>query len=128
MELIASSFPLLAFAGSIAFTFHAKNKACNRKNSDVTVSELWVYPIKSCKGIKVDSAVITARGFYLDRIFMVVDSTGKFVSQRSYPAMALIDVRVVADSGKRAILCFFPRGLALLTISLLLLQPEMYCM
>jgi hypothetical protein len=100
MELIGSSFPILAFAGSIAFAAYAKGKACNGKSAEITVSELWVYPIKSCRGIKMDTVQVTARGFHLDRIFMVVDSTGKFVSQRSHPAMALIDVQIVNDAGK----------------------------
>jgi uncharacterized protein YcbX len=48
--------------------------------------------------------MVTARGFHLDRIFMVVDKSGKFVSQRSYPSMALIEVVMSAEEGRERLL------------------------
>ncbi len=57
------------------------------------VSELYIYPVKSCAGIKVDSAKITDRGFEHDREWMVVRGGEWFVTQRQYPAMALIQPR-----------------------------------
>lgn len=61
------------------------------------VTGIWIYPIKSCRGIFLESCRITKRGFENDRIFMLVDKNNKFVSQRTYPRMALIDTRVEND-------------------------------
>ena len=58
------------------------------------IAELWVYPIKGCKGFRVDEAVITRRGFLHDRVLMVVNAEGKFISQRSHPKMALVTTRI----------------------------------
>lgn len=58
------------------------------------IAELWVYPIKGCKGFRVDDAVITRRGFLHDRVLMVVNAEGKFISQRSHPKMALVTTRI----------------------------------
>lgn len=65
-----------------------------RMRTSAAVSEIWIYPIKSCRGMKVSSAVVGKRGFLLDRIFMLIDEEGKFVSQRTQPKMALIDVNI----------------------------------
>eukprot|EP01031_Cornospumella_fuschlensis_P016614 gene16614-20304_t len=36
------------------------------------IKGLFIYPIKSCKGIRVSSALITRRGLQYDRVFMLV--------------------------------------------------------
>ena len=54
------------------------------------IEQLWVYPVKSCAGVAVREAVLTDTGLDLDRAWMVVDSTGEFVTQRELPRMALI--------------------------------------
>ncbi|NNE30037.1 MAG: MOSC domain-containing protein [Saprospiraceae bacterium] len=41
------------------------------------------------KGISVESAFCKEEGFENDRRFMLVDETGKFISQRSHPKLAL---------------------------------------
>ena len=69
-----------------------------RMRTSAAVSEIWIYPIKSCRGMKVSSAVVGRRGFVLDRIFMLIDAEGKFVSQRTQPKMALIDVNIDVKS------------------------------
>jgi len=55
-----------------------------------TIDQLWVYPVKSCAGIALPEAELTDAGLAYDRTWMVVDSTGEFVSQRELPRMALI--------------------------------------
>lgn len=54
------------------------------------ISQLFVYPIKSCAGVAVRDAILTPTGLDLDRAWMVVDAHGEFVSQRELPRMALI--------------------------------------
>jgi uncharacterized protein len=65
--------------------------------STVTLSGLYVYPIKSCAGIPLQSADLSATGLRHDRSWMLVDETGEFMSQRAHPRMALISIRFSAE-------------------------------
>ena len=56
----------------------------------ITVTGLFRYPIKSCAGIRLDSARLDVRGIEHDRRWMVVDAIGGFRTQRELPRMALI--------------------------------------
>ena len=58
--------------------------------TDIAVSQMWVYPIKSIKGISLDKVQLEKRGFQYDRRWMLVDSNNVFLSQRKCPKMALI--------------------------------------
>jgi uncharacterized protein YcbX len=58
------------------------------------VSQLFIYPIKSLGGIEVTQAQITDRGFELDRRWMLVDSSNRFLSQREFAQMALLRVKI----------------------------------
>lgn len=55
-----------------------------------TISQLNIYPIKSCAGIALDEARVFAHGLEYDRHWMLVDANGRFVTQRTLPRMALI--------------------------------------
>ncbi|MGK7874232.1 MAG: MOSC domain-containing protein [Xenococcaceae cyanobacterium] len=61
------------------------------------VSEIFIYPIKSCQGIKLELAEVTPKGFAWDREFMLVDRKGKFLTQRQYPNLARIQVQISGD-------------------------------
>ena len=63
----------------------------------MTIQELYLYPIKSLSGIKVNSATLDARGFEYDRRWMVVDEDGVFISQRKYPVLASIQVALKGE-------------------------------
>ena len=56
----------------------------------ITVSQLWIYPVKGLKGIALERARCTDRGLENDRRFMVVDADGRFMSQREHPRMATV--------------------------------------
>lgn len=56
-----------------------------------------MYPIKSCGGIPVEASEVDRRGLRHDRRWMLVDETGCFMSQRRFPRMALIRVRIEPD-------------------------------
>ena len=58
--------------------------------SQPVLSQLNIYPLKSASGISLEKAIPEARGLKYDRHWMVVDDSGKFMSQRTYPKMALI--------------------------------------
>jgi uncharacterized protein len=54
------------------------------------VASLHVYPVKSCRGIELDSSPVGERGLAFDREWMIVDTDGRFVTQRDVPRLALI--------------------------------------
>ncbi|MEP6845621.1 MAG: MOSC N-terminal beta barrel domain-containing protein [Panacibacter sp.] len=58
----------------------------------LTISELYIYPVKSLGGIAVKEASLTDRGFAYDRRWMLVDTTGNFISQREINEMSLLKV------------------------------------
>jgi uncharacterized protein YcbX len=58
------------------------------------ISEINIYPIKSLKGISVESAVVEARGLRYDRRWMLTDRECMFLTQREFPRMALIAVGI----------------------------------
>jgi len=64
----------------------------------ITLAELHVYPVKSCRGIALDAARITEAGLEHDREWMVVTPDGRFVTQRERPRLALIETRLTADA------------------------------
>ncbi|CAN6175332.1 unnamed protein product [Urochloa humidicola] len=63
-----------------------------------TVTSLFVYPIKSCRGISVPQAPITATGFRWDRQWMLVNTKGRAVTQRVEPKLALIQVELPPEA------------------------------
>jgi len=66
------------------------------------LTELNLYPIKSCAGIALREATLTSAGLMTEHIYdrewMVVDAQGQFMTQRQYPRMALIVPRLKADT------------------------------
>jgi uncharacterized protein YcbX len=58
----------------------------------ITVGSLHIYPVKSLRGFAVDAAEMTPRGLQGDRLWMLVDAAGKFMTQRQHPLMATIAV------------------------------------
>ncbi|MGF1539642.1 MAG: MOSC domain-containing protein [Pleurocapsa sp.] len=58
------------------------------------VSELYVYPIKSCQGIKLKQAEVKFQGFLGDREMMLVTAKGKFLTQRQFPNLARVQVKL----------------------------------
>lgn len=56
----------------------------------MVISQLFVYPVKSCAGIEVQEAILTETGLEFDRAWMVVDEQGNFLTQRELPRMTLI--------------------------------------
>jgi uncharacterized protein YcbX len=64
------------------------------------LQDIYIYPIKSLGGISVDEACTEERGLQYDRRWMLVDKQGRFLSQRSHPEMALLQV-VLEENGFR---------------------------
>lgn len=63
------------------------------------LSEIWIHPIKACRGISIAEAECTPHGLRHDRRWMLADATtGRFVSQREDARLARVDV-ALRDGG-----------------------------
>jgi uncharacterized protein YcbX len=66
------------------------------------VTELVLYPIKSCAGMHVETARVTSAGLSAhgvhDREWMLVTADGQFLTQREHPRMARIAPRPEAGA------------------------------
>lgn len=56
----------------------------------LTLSEIFIYPIKSLGGISVKSSFAGERGLRYDRRYLLVDESGTFLTQRENPQFALL--------------------------------------
>src|ERR1035438_550500 len=54
------------------------------------LAALHIYPVKSLRGLAVQSAGVDSLGAIGDRRFLVVDPAGVFLTQRTAPRMALV--------------------------------------
>ena len=62
------------------------------------LSEIYIYPVKSLGGIRLDKAEVTDRGLKYDRRWMLIDDNNRFISQREYPQLALFKVTIKDDN------------------------------
>ena len=58
--------------------------------TNLVVSSLFIYPVKSCRGIEVSSTQVESFGLKNDRRWMVVDDQGVMLTQRNMTKMCLI--------------------------------------
>src|SRR5437588_10240330 len=65
--------------------------------TQVSVSALFVYPVKSARGIARSRVRVSASGFEWDRQWMLIDARGTFLSQRTHPQLARIVPEIGAD-------------------------------
>jgi len=63
----------------------------------VQITDLFIYPVKSLKGISLNEAETALRGFKYDREWMITDSDYHFLTQREIEAMATITVSITKD-------------------------------
>lgn len=68
----------------------------------ITVTGLYIYPVKSLRGITLQSAELTPQGLrhrgFRDRGWMLVNAKDGFVTQRQFPQLALIHTRLTDDA------------------------------
>lgn len=65
--------------------------------NQLIVQDIFIYPIKSLGGIRLSEAQVEEKGFQYDRRWMLVDHVGLFVSQRTFPQLALLAVQLRED-------------------------------
>ncbi|XP_038073341.1 mitochondrial amidoxime reducing component 2-like [Patiria miniata] len=65
------------------------------------LSEIWIHPVKSCRGHQVSSAECTPAGLYsnglYDRFFVILDENDSIVTLRTEPSLALVKPRISKD-------------------------------
>lgn len=59
-----------------------------------TLTALYTYPIKSLGGIQLHESIVQPRGLQYDRRWMLVDTEGRFVSQREVAELALLGTAI----------------------------------
>lgn len=64
----------------------------------IKISKLFLFPVKSLRGIAIDKAELTEMGFKWDRHWMIVKPDGGFITQRQLPQMVLIRTQITADA------------------------------
>ncbi|HGJ5875255.1 MAG TPA: YcbX family protein [Arsenophonus sp.] len=64
----------------------------------IRLSRLYIYPVKSMKGIRLSKAYTENSGLVFDRYFMVTNTQGKFITVRQYPHMLLFKP-IILDNG-----------------------------
>lgn len=70
-----------------SITTESINAAC------VRLEAIFVYPVKSCAGVRVDHWPLVppqGQGLFYDRIFAITDDSGRVLSQKTHPMLALI--------------------------------------
>lgn len=67
------------------------------KNGRVT--DIFYYPIKSCRGVAASRVEVGERGVKFDRNWVVANQDGKAITQREISSMALIEA-VVGEGGE----------------------------
>jgi hypothetical protein len=65
--------------------------------SKLVLSEIWIYPIKSLSGVRLQNASVRPKGLELDRRWMLIDESGRFLTQREHPQMALLKTSLQHD-------------------------------
>jgi uncharacterized protein YcbX len=60
------------------------------------ITDLFIYPVKSLQGIRLERSQLSVEGLPYDRQWMLVDSQGHFVTQRQLPKLATISTTITA--------------------------------
>ncbi|RDU96308.1 MOSC domain-containing protein [Trinickia dinghuensis] len=63
-----------------------------------SISQLNVYPIKSCGAISRETVRLTPYGLEHDRNWMVIDGQGRFITQRTHASLALVQPALNGDA------------------------------
>ena len=75
-----------------------------RRATQARLTQLFIYPVKSARGIALERAEIAATGLMWDRRWMIVDENALFITQRTHPDLA----RVVPEITREALVLRAP--------------------
>ncbi|KAJ7365557.1 Mitochondrial amidoxime reducing component 2 [Desmophyllum pertusum] len=111
--------PVVALAGFAALWWQRQGRTRSFKEVG-RVSGLFFYPVKSCKGIRVDDVQCFKEGMEFDRHWCVLDGKDIFASQRKDPKLAL----VVPHFEEGKYLCLDALGMEMLKLDIHLQVDE----
>ncbi len=63
----------------------------------IVLSQLYIHPVKSMRGLALSHAQVAASGLAFDRIFMIAEPDGTFITARQYPQMVLFTPALLHD-------------------------------
>lgn len=66
--------------------------------SELVVTSLFIYPIKSLAGISLKDSQVESRGLKFDRRWMLVNQHNQFITQREHPKMAMLQPEITESS------------------------------
>ena len=64
----------------------------------IQITDLFIYPVKSLKGIALDNSQTGQRGLEFDREWMITDNAYNFISQREIELMTTIETKIDSSS------------------------------
>ncbi|KAK4050982.1 hypothetical protein OIV83_003111 [Microbotryomycetes sp. JL201] len=68
------------------------------------IEQLWIFPVKSCRGVQVQEATVLPSGLQYDREFVICDAdTHRFLTARTIPKMLLIETAIDVDKKQLAL-------------------------
>lgn len=88
--------------------------------SSLTLSELWIYPIKSAGGVRLERSAVEPRGLRHDRRWVLLSSSG-VLTQRQHPNMRLIQIELLPETDTLSVLLVQAPGMPPLMVPR---QPE----
>ncbi|NVK71935.1 MAG: MOSC domain-containing protein [Oceanospirillaceae bacterium] len=62
-----------------------------------TLSDLFIYPIKSIQGIPLATSQVELAGLYNDRRYMLVKPDGEFITGRTHPSLTLVSAKRIDE-------------------------------
>ena len=63
-------------------------------NNKLIVTDLFIYPIKSLGGIRIESSTIDERGLMHDRRWVLIDENNRFITQREIPQLVFFSTEI----------------------------------
>ncbi|MDW8846562.1 YcbX family protein [Erwinia sp. MMLR14_017] len=63
----------------------------------ISLSRLYIHPVKSMRGTQVSHAQALESGLAFDRVFMITDTDGTFITARQYPEMVLFTPALIPE-------------------------------
>ena len=66
--------------------------------AEIQTQNLYIYPIKSCGGIKITFARLTGRGFQYDRCWALIDENDIVIDQIKYPLLASVKLQLASHA------------------------------
>jgi len=65
--------------------------------SNIVLSQIYIYPVKSTRGISLNSSVVSDRGLQYDRRWMLIDAEDKFITARTFPKLVLVNSQISGE-------------------------------